>query len=123
MAEAPTEAALRLPVNKLAVNLPPKRVDHGYLKVLIVAEALVSEVLGNFFAMPDRFCIEFDSNCIPMRDAIFHIEEKLLYAITSQDPNPMCQDWFRANSARRPVIRSAVVTGWSILLTSLACTT
>jgi hypothetical protein len=55
MAEAPTEAALLLPVNKLAVNLPPKRVDHGYLKVLIVAQALVSEVLGNFFAMPDRF--------------------------------------------------------------------
>jgi hypothetical protein len=52
-----------------------------------------------------------------MRDAIFHIEEKLLHAITSEDPNPMCQDWFRANSARRPAIRSAVVTGWSILLT------
>jgi hypothetical protein len=63
-------------VNKLAVNLPPKRVDHGYLKVLIVAEALVSEALGNFFAMPDRFCIclEFDSNCVSMRDAIFHID-------------------------------------------------
>jgi hypothetical protein len=106
-------------VNKLAVNLSPKRVDHGYLKVLIVAEALVSEVLGNFFAMPDRFCIrlEFDPNCVSMRDAIFHIEEKLLHAITSQDPNPMCQDWFRANSTRRPVVRSAVVTGWSILLT------
>jgi hypothetical protein len=94
MAEAPTEAALLLPVNKFAVNLPPKRVDHGYLKVLIVAEALVSEVLGNFLAMPDRFgiCLEFDSNCVSMRDAIFHIEEKLLHAITSEDPNPMCQD-------------------------------
>jgi hypothetical protein len=30
-----------------------------------------------------------------MRDAIFHIEEKLLHAITSEDTNPVCQDSFR----------------------------
>jgi hypothetical protein len=59
----------------------PKRIDHRYLEVLIVAEALVAEVLGNFSAMLNRLgiCLEFDPNCIPMRDAIFHIEEKLLH--------------------------------------------
>jgi hypothetical protein len=89
--------AVLLPVNELAINLSPKRIDHRYLKVLVVAEALVAEVLGNFFAMPNRFgiCLELDPNCIPMRDAILHIEEKLLHAITSEDTNPVCQDSFR----------------------------
>ncbi len=84
-------------MNELAMNLSPKRIDHRYLKVFIVAEALVAEVLGNFPAMPNRFCIclELDPNCIPMRDAILHIEEKLLHAITSEDTNPVCQDSFR----------------------------
>jgi hypothetical protein len=36
------------PVNELSMNFAPERVDHGYLKVLIVAEALVAEVPGNF---------------------------------------------------------------------------
>jgi hypothetical protein len=92
----PTGAVL-LPVNELAINLSPKRIDHRYLKVLVVAEALVAEVLGNFFAMPDRFgiCLELDPNCIPMRDAIFHVEEKLLHAITSEDTNPVRPVWFR----------------------------
>ena len=89
--------AVLLPVNELAINLSPKRIDHRYLKVLVVAEALVAEVLGNFFAMPNRFCIclELDPNYISMRDAIFHVEEKLLHAITSQETNPLCQVWFR----------------------------
>jgi hypothetical protein len=85
------------PVNELSMNLTSQGVDDGYLKVLIVAEALVAEVLGNFSAMPNRFCLclEFDPNCISMRDAIFHIEEKLLHAITSEDTNPVCQDSFQ----------------------------
>jgi hypothetical protein len=91
-----------LAVNELAMNLASQRVDHGYLKVLIVAEALVAEVPGNFSAMSNRFCIclELDPNCIPMRDTIFHIEEKLLHAVTSGDTKPVCQDSFRtlANS-------------------------
>jgi hypothetical protein len=68
-------------VNKFAIYLAPKRIDHRYFEVLIVAEALVAEVLGYFSAMPDRFgiCLELDPNRIPMRDAIFHIEEKLLH--------------------------------------------
>ncbi len=84
-------------MNELAMNLSPKLIAHRYLKVLIVAEALVAEVLGNFSAMPNRFCIclELDPDCISMRDTIFHIEEKLLHAITSEDTNPVCQDSFR----------------------------
>jgi hypothetical protein len=80
-------AVILLPVNELAINLSPKRIYHRYLKVLVVAEALVAEVLGNFFAMPNRFCIclELDPNYISMRDAILHVEEKLLHAITSED--------------------------------------
>jgi len=75
---------------------------HRYLKVLVVAEALVAEVLGNFSAMPNCFCIclELDPNCISMRDAIFHIEEKLLHAITSEDTNPVCQVSFRTGPER-----------------------
>jgi hypothetical protein len=74
-----------------------KRIDHRYLKVLVVAKALVAEVLDNFFAMPNRFgiCLELDPNYIPMRDAILHVEEKLLHAITSQETNPVWQVWFR----------------------------
>jgi hypothetical protein len=92
----PTQAAL-LPVNELAINLSPKRIYHRYLEVLVVAQALVAEVLGDFFAMPDRFCIrpELDPDGISMRDAVFHIEEKLLHAITSEDTNPVRQVSFR----------------------------
>jgi hypothetical protein len=42
-------------MNELAMNLSPKRVDYGYLKVLIVGEAIVTKVLSKFFAMHDRF--------------------------------------------------------------------
>src|ERR1700730_7272733 len=86
-----------LAVNELARYLAHCRVDHGTLKVMVVAEAFVAEVLGNFSAMPNRFCIclELESNCISMRDTIFHIEEKLLHAIASEDTNPVCQDSFR----------------------------
>jgi hypothetical protein len=90
-------AVILLPVNELAMNFPPQRIDHGYLEVLVIAEALVAEVLGNFSAMPNSFriCLELDPNCISMRDAIFHIEEKLLHAMTSEDTNPVCQVSFR----------------------------
>jgi hypothetical protein len=98
-------------VNELSMNLTSQGVDDGYLKVLIVAETLVAEVLGNFFAMPNRFCLclEFDPNCISMRDAIFHIEEKLLHAITSDDTNPVCQDSFQSEPATNSYFLTAHV--------------
>jgi hypothetical protein len=44
-----------LAMNELAMNLSTKRVDHRYLKVLIVGEAIVAKVLIKFFAMHDCF--------------------------------------------------------------------
>jgi hypothetical protein len=76
-------AVILLPVNELAMNFPPQRVDDGYLKVLVVAEALVAEVLGNFSAMPNRFCIcfELDPNCISMRTPSFISKKNFCIAI------------------------------------------
>jgi hypothetical protein len=69
------------PVHELSMNFAPQRVDHGYFKVLIVAEALVAEVSGNFSAILDCFCLcfELDPDSISMGDAILHIEEELLH--------------------------------------------
>jgi hypothetical protein len=68
-------------VNELFVNLSPKRIDHRYLKVLIVAEAFVSPVLSKLFAVKDRLSVgaELNADLIPHRNAIFHIEEELLH--------------------------------------------
>ena len=74
-------AVIFFPVNELSMNFAPQRVDHGYFKVLIVAEALAAEVPDNFPAVLNCFglCIELGPDYIPVRDAIFHIEEKLLH--------------------------------------------
>jgi hypothetical protein len=74
-------AALLLPVNELAVNLPSKRVDHAYLKVLIVGEATVAPVLGKLFAVDDRLSVgaELNADAISHRNAVFHIKEKSLH--------------------------------------------
>ena len=63
------------------MNFPSQRIDHGYLKVLVVAETLGAEVLGEHSAVLDRFnvSIELNSNPVPQRNAIFHIEEKCLH--------------------------------------------
>jgi hypothetical protein len=68
-------------VNKLAVNLPSKRVNHGYLKVLVVAEATLAPVLDKLFAVKDCLGVgvKLNANLVPHRNAIFHIEEKLLH--------------------------------------------
>jgi hypothetical protein len=68
-------------VNELAMNFPSERIDHGYLEVLVVAEALVAEVLGEHPAVLDRFNVgvELNPNPVSQRNAIFHIEEKCLH--------------------------------------------
>jgi hypothetical protein len=68
-------------VNELAMNFPSQRIDHGYLKVLVVAETLVAEVPGEHAAVFDRFnvVVELNSNPVSQRNAIFHIEEKCLH--------------------------------------------
>jgi hypothetical protein len=42
-----------LPVNELTMNLTSERVDDRYLKVFIVAQAVVAEVLCKLFAVLD----------------------------------------------------------------------
>jgi hypothetical protein len=76
-----SSSAAGLPVNELSMNFPTQSVDHGDLKVLVVAEALVAEVLRKHLAVLDRFNvgIELNSNPISQRNAIFHIEEKCLH--------------------------------------------
>jgi hypothetical protein len=73
--------AAGFPVDELAMNFPPLRVDHGYLKVLVVTQALVAEMLGKYSAVLDCFNvgIELDSNPVSQRNAILHIEEKCLH--------------------------------------------
>jgi hypothetical protein len=72
-------------VDELAMNFPFLRVDHGYLKVLVVTQALVAEMLGKHSAVLDGFNVgvELDSNPVSQRNAILHIEEKCCIAVTS----------------------------------------
>src|SRR6478752_2189152 len=80
MREAANRGGL-LAVDKLPMNLAPERIDHGYLQVPVVSQAFVAEVLGKFFAVSDRFriCLELNADSVPHRNAVFHIEEKLLH--------------------------------------------
>ena len=73
--------AVGLAVNELAVNFASRRVYHGYLEVLIVAKAVVAEVLRKQPAVSDRFdvAVELDSDPVPHRNAVFHIEEECLH--------------------------------------------
>jgi hypothetical protein len=67
------------------MNFTPQRVDHGYLKVLIVAQAVVAPMPGKLFGMDNSFRIrlEFNADPVPHWNAVFHIEEKLLHIVTS----------------------------------------
>jgi hypothetical protein len=73
--------AAGFPVDELAINFPPQRVDHGYLKIEVVTQALVAKMPGEHPAVRDRFnvAIERDSSPVFRRNAIFHIEEKCLH--------------------------------------------
>jgi hypothetical protein len=72
-------------VNEPAMNLTPQRIYHGYLEVLIVAQAFVTEVTREFYAMRNRIgiCIEQGPNSISVRDTVFHIEEIHLHRVSS----------------------------------------
>jgi hypothetical protein len=85
-ANSRTVILMRLcPVNKLAMDFPAERVDNGYLKILIVAQAVVAEMLRKLFAVRDSFKIsaEVDPDPVSERDAIFHIKKELLHCLTS----------------------------------------
>jgi hypothetical protein len=68
-------------VHELAVNLTPAAVDDRYFKVLIVSQAVIAEILRHLFAVSNRVrvCLELDADPISHRNAISHIEEKLLH--------------------------------------------
>jgi hypothetical protein len=72
-------------VNELAMDFPSDRVDDGYLEVLIVAQAAVTEMLCELFAVRDglKVAVEVDPDPVSKRDAIFHIEKELLHCRTS----------------------------------------
>src|ERR1017187_8049025 len=74
-------AAILLAVDILSMNLAPQLVDHEYLQVLVVAQALIAEVPDNLVAVLDCLflCFELGPDDIPMRDPIFHIEEEFLH--------------------------------------------
>jgi hypothetical protein len=73
------------PVNELAIDFPSSRVDHGYLKVMMLAQAVVAEMPRKLFAVRDslKIAVEVDPDPISKRDAIFHIEKELLHCRTS----------------------------------------
>jgi hypothetical protein len=68
-------------VNKLAMNLATHLVDHRYFQFLVITQAVVTEVLRQFLAVNDRFSIALELNAdpVPHRNAVFHVEEKLLH--------------------------------------------
>jgi hypothetical protein len=70
-----------LAVNKLAMDLSSAVVDNQYFKVLIVPKAFIAEVLRDLVAMFDCFSIrvELKADAVSHRDAVFHIEKKLLH--------------------------------------------
>jgi hypothetical protein len=80
-------------VDELAMYFAAQRIDHRYLKVLIVAETAVAEMLGERSAMRNRFGIghEFNAYAISQRNAIFHVEEKHRHMVC---PKSMCGDLF-----------------------------
>jgi hypothetical protein len=71
----------RLAVNKLAINLSSKFVYNEDFKVRIVPQAVIAEVKRHRFAVLDRIsiCVELYADAISHRDAVFHIEKKLLH--------------------------------------------
>jgi hypothetical protein len=73
----------RLTMNELAMYFAPRRVDDGYLEVLIVAQASIPKMLGQNAAMGDGVGIgrEIDPDSVPEGDAVDHIEEKLRHGL------------------------------------------
>ncbi|MEI9924336.1 MAG: hypothetical protein WDN50_13135 [Bradyrhizobium sp.] len=69
-------------MNELAMNLTAERVDDGYLKVLIISQAISVKVLCEDPAMCDRIgiALEFQPDSVAQRDAVFHIKEKFLHS-------------------------------------------
>ncbi len=78
------------------MNLTSERVDDRYLKVFIVAQAVVAEVLSKLFAVLDGLQVtcEFDPDPVSHRDTVFHIEKELLH-VAVQLPLPKRAMWLQ----------------------------
>jgi hypothetical protein len=77
------DGAASLAMNEFAMNLTSERVDDRYLKILIVAQAAVAEVLSKLFAVLDglEVAVEFEPDPVSHRDAILHVEKELLHCL------------------------------------------
>jgi hypothetical protein len=60
------------------MNLSAVFVDNQYLKILVVPQAVVAEVLRDLLAVTDRFSIgvELNPDAVSHRDAVSHIEKE-----------------------------------------------
>ena len=70
-------------MDELAMDFATRRIDHGYFKVLIVAQTTVAEVSCEDAAMCNRvrFGLEADSDSVSKGNAVFHIEKEFLHRI------------------------------------------
>jgi hypothetical protein len=101
------------PMDELAMNLATWRVDHGYLKILIVDKAAIEKMPCEDAAMCNRFGIRPESGSDPVseRNTVYHIKEKLLHSrqpwfvlVASQflflnntrSDTAICRCWFRS---------------------------
>jgi hypothetical protein len=87
------------------MNLTSEPVDDRYLKVLIVAQAVVAEVLSELFAALNGFQVAFEVDPDPVshRDAILHVEKDLLHRHT-----PNCRFKNRKSSTRAATTRKGL---------------
>jgi hypothetical protein len=85
ISRVPLTYAALFAVNEFAINLTSERIDDAYLKVFIVAQAVVAEVLSKLLAVRDglKVAFEVDSDLVSHRNAILHVEKELLHCLTS----------------------------------------
>jgi hypothetical protein len=64
------------------MNFASQRVDHGYLKVLIIGKATIVKALSEDSAMCNRvfICVELDPNSVSHWNAVYHVKEKCLHS-------------------------------------------
>ena len=65
------------------MDFPSERVNYGYLKVFIVAQATVPEMLCKLFAVSDSFKIAFKVGPDPVshRDAVFSYRKRIFASL------------------------------------------
>jgi hypothetical protein len=74
-----------IPMNELAMDFPSELIDNGYLKVLVVTQAVVAEMPRKLSAVRDSFkiALEVDPDPISKRDANFSYQKRTFASRTS----------------------------------------